>query len=144
MTLRNVSLHGVEFLNFKFEYLHENEFLRKNNLACLSETQMGLINEKNWGRKSRDTAPLKLWETVTFYRRCPCIIVDFADAVCTLSGGVIQYTYITSTYRYINYNNNNNNKNNVYSRSRTLIARTKQEMSQIFTVDNIHQSKIVW
>ena len=60
---------------------------------------------------------------------------DFADAVCTLSGGVIQYTYITSTYRYINYNNNNNNnnnKNNVYSRSRTLIARTKQEMSQIF------------
>ena len=46
------------FSNFKFEYLHENEFLRKTILACLSGAQMGLINEKNRVRKSRDTAPL--------------------------------------------------------------------------------------
>ena len=48
------------FLNFKFEYLRENEFLRKTILACLSGTQMGSINEKNRGRKSRDTAPLNM------------------------------------------------------------------------------------
>ena len=47
------------FLNFKFEYLRENEFLRKTILACLSGDQMGSINEKNRGQKSRDTAPLK-------------------------------------------------------------------------------------
>ena len=46
------------FLNFKFEYLRENEFLRKTILACLSGDQMGSINEKNRGKKSRDTAPL--------------------------------------------------------------------------------------
>ena len=47
------------FPNFKFEYLRENEFLRKTILACLSGAQMGLINEKkNRVRKSRDTAPL--------------------------------------------------------------------------------------
>ena len=47
------------FSNFKFEYLCENEFLRKTILACLSGAQMGSIHEKNRGRKSRDTAPLK-------------------------------------------------------------------------------------
>ena len=47
------------FSNFKFEYLRENEFLRKTILACLSGAQMGLIHEKNRGRKSRDTAPLR-------------------------------------------------------------------------------------
>ena len=31
----------------KFEYLRENEFLRKTILACLSGDQMGSINEKN-------------------------------------------------------------------------------------------------
>ena len=46
------------FSNFKFEYLRENKFLRKTILACLSGAQMGLIHEKNRGRKSRDTAPL--------------------------------------------------------------------------------------
>ena len=46
------------FSNFKFEYLRENKFLRKTILACFSGAQMGLINEKNWVRKSRDTAPL--------------------------------------------------------------------------------------
>ena len=46
------------FSNFKFEYLRENEFLRKTILACLSGAQMGLINEKNRVQKSRDTAPL--------------------------------------------------------------------------------------
>ena len=45
--------------NFKFEYLHENEFLRKTVLACLSAAQMGSIYEKNWGRKSRDIPPLR-------------------------------------------------------------------------------------
>ena len=34
------------FLNFKFNYLRENEFLRKNILACLSGTQLGSIHEK--------------------------------------------------------------------------------------------------
>ena len=47
------------FLKFKFEYLRKNEFLRKTILACLSGDQMGLINEKNRGQKSRDTAPLR-------------------------------------------------------------------------------------
>ena len=42
----------------KFEYLRENEFLRKTILACLSGAQMGSIHEKNRGQKSRDTAPL--------------------------------------------------------------------------------------
>ena len=47
------------FSNFKFEYLCENEFLRKTILACLSGAQMGSIHEKkNRGRKSRDTALL--------------------------------------------------------------------------------------
>ena len=47
------------FSKLKFEYLRENEFLRKTILACLSGAQMGLINEKNRVRKYRDTAPLK-------------------------------------------------------------------------------------
>ena len=34
------------FSNFKFEYLRENEFLRKAILACLSGAQMGSIHEK--------------------------------------------------------------------------------------------------
>ena len=34
------------FSNFKFEYLHKNEFLRKTILAYLSGTQMGSINKK--------------------------------------------------------------------------------------------------
>ena len=45
------------FLKFKFEYLRENEFLRKTILACLSGDQKGSINEKNRGQKSHDTAP---------------------------------------------------------------------------------------
>ena len=53
------------FSNFKFEYLPESEFLRKTILACLSGAQMGPIHEKNRGRKSRDTAPLKLKYVVT-------------------------------------------------------------------------------
>ena len=48
----------LNFSNFKFEYLRENEFLRKTILACLSGAQMGSIPEKNRSRKSRDTAPL--------------------------------------------------------------------------------------
>ena len=39
-------------------FLRENEFLRKTILPCLSGEQAGSINEKNRGRKSRDTAPL--------------------------------------------------------------------------------------
>ena len=34
------------FSNFKFEYLRENEFLRKTILACLSGAQVGSIHEK--------------------------------------------------------------------------------------------------
>ena len=47
------------FPNFKFEFLRENEYLRKTNLACLSGAQMDSIHEKNSGRKSCDTAPLR-------------------------------------------------------------------------------------
>ena len=46
------------FSNLKFEYLRENEFLRKTILALLSGAQMGSIHEENRGRKSRDTARL--------------------------------------------------------------------------------------
>ena len=46
------------FSNFKFEYLRENEFLRKGILACLSGAQMSSIHEKNRDLKSRDTASL--------------------------------------------------------------------------------------
>ena len=60
------------FSNFKFEYLRENEFLRKTILACLSRAQMGSINEKNRARKSRDTAPLKLsWHAENLQQVCP-------------------------------------------------------------------------
>ena len=45
------------FSKFKFEYLCENEFLRKTIVAKQGD-QMGSINEKNRGKKSRDTAPL--------------------------------------------------------------------------------------
>ena len=45
-------------MNFEFEYLHENEFLSKTILACLSGALDGSIHEKNRGRKSRDTASL--------------------------------------------------------------------------------------
>ena len=45
---------------FNFEYLGEIETEFKNTLACLSGAQMGLIHEKNGGRKSRDTLPLRI------------------------------------------------------------------------------------
>ena len=49
----------------KFEYLRENELLRKIILACLLGAQMGSINEKKLRfRKSRDTAPLRLQRNV--------------------------------------------------------------------------------
>ena len=54
-SLQCVSLFGVEF----FEYLRENELLRKTMLVCLPGAQMGSIHEKNRGRKSRETAPLR-------------------------------------------------------------------------------------
>ena len=42
------------------EYLGEIETELENTLACISVAQMGLNHEKNGGRKSRDTLPLKL------------------------------------------------------------------------------------
>ena len=36
----------LNFSNFKFEYLRENEFVSKTILACLSGDQLGSINEK--------------------------------------------------------------------------------------------------
>ena len=36
----------LNFSNFKFEYLRENEFVSKTILACLSGVQLGSINEK--------------------------------------------------------------------------------------------------
>ena len=50
----------LNFMNFKFKYLRENEFLRKTILAYLSEAQMGSIHEKKIEKKSKshDTAPL--------------------------------------------------------------------------------------
>ena len=65
------------FSNFKFEYLRENEFLRKTIVACLSGAQMGLINEKNRVRKSCDTAPLKerkrMMRSERKRMRCPTV-----------------------------------------------------------------------
>ena len=46
----------LNFFNFKFEYPHENEFLRKTILAYLSGAQMGSIHEKN--EKNLQTLPL--------------------------------------------------------------------------------------
>ena len=46
------------FSNFKFEYLRENEFLRKTILACLSGVQMGLIHEKKIEVENLVTLPL--------------------------------------------------------------------------------------
>ena len=46
------------FSNLKFEYLRENEFLRKTILACLSEAQMGSIHEKKIEVKNLVTLPL--------------------------------------------------------------------------------------
>ena len=59
-------LKGAEtnFLNLKFEYLSEKEFWRRTILARLSGAQMGLIHEKNWGLKSRDTAPSLICQTL--------------------------------------------------------------------------------
>ena len=47
------------FPNFKFEYLRENEFLRKTILACLSGAQMGLICEKKLRSKISWHSPFK-------------------------------------------------------------------------------------
>ena len=46
--------------NFMIEYLGEIETELENNLACLSGTQMGSNHERNGGRKSRDTLPLRM------------------------------------------------------------------------------------
>ena len=45
-TPRSITLREVDFLNFEFEYLSENEFLCKTILACLTGVQMGSIYEK--------------------------------------------------------------------------------------------------
>ena len=42
------------------KYLGEIETELENNLACLSGTQMGSNHERNGGRKSRDTLPLRM------------------------------------------------------------------------------------
>ena len=44
--------------NFVIEYLGEIE-AEFENTACLSGAQMGLNHEQYWGRKSRDTLPLR-------------------------------------------------------------------------------------
>ena len=49
---------ALNFLNFEFEYLRENEFLSKTILACLSWSKVGLIHEKNRGQKFHETASL--------------------------------------------------------------------------------------
>ena len=53
-TPRSVTLRIAEFFEL------ENKLLRKTILACVSGAKMGSIHEKNIGRKSRDTAPLRL------------------------------------------------------------------------------------
>ena len=52
-------MHTAEFFK-KFEYLGKMEIEFENILACLSGAWMGSNNEKNGGRKSRDTLPLKV------------------------------------------------------------------------------------
>ena len=49
----------ANFSNLKFEYLPENEFLRKTILACLSGTHMGSINEKQIEVENLVTLPLQ-------------------------------------------------------------------------------------
>ena len=46
------------FPYFKFEYLRENEFLRKTVLACLSGAQMGSIYEEIFFVENLVTLPL--------------------------------------------------------------------------------------
>ena len=71
---------------FKFEYLHENEFLRKTILACLSGDHMCSIIEKNRGQKSRNTAPLSL-----------NLKLRKNDSVQLFSWSLIYYSYKTGT-----------------------------------------------
>ena len=47
------------FWNFTFEYLRENELLRKTILACLSGAQMGSIYEKKIEVENLVTLPIK-------------------------------------------------------------------------------------
>ena len=58
--LRGV-MHTAEsnFLTFVIEYLGEIETELENTLACLSGSQIGSKHEKNGGKKSRDTLPLR-------------------------------------------------------------------------------------
>ena len=53
------TLHPSAESSSAVEYLGEIEFEFENTLACLSGAQTGSNHEKNRGRKSRDTLPLK-------------------------------------------------------------------------------------
>ena len=55
------------FSNFKFEYLRENEFLRKSILACLSGAQMGSINAKKLKSKISWHCPFKYVKNLSIY-----------------------------------------------------------------------------
>ena len=60
-SLRGVELRGVHhFSNFVIKYLGEIETKFENTLASLSGAQMGSNHEKNGGKKSRDTLPLRI------------------------------------------------------------------------------------
>ena len=49
----------MQFSNFSIKYLCENEKVREIVSACLYEAQLESFKQKNNGRKSRDTVPLR-------------------------------------------------------------------------------------
>jgi hypothetical protein len=49
----------------KFEYLREFEFIFEKTLSPYSGAQNGCFDEKNRGRKSRDTVPLRKYPQKT-------------------------------------------------------------------------------
>jgi hypothetical protein len=51
-----------DFGDFRSDYLGEYEGIFETGLACYSGTYMGLIDEKNESRKSRDTVPLSMFK----------------------------------------------------------------------------------
>ena len=84
-------------MNFKFEYLRENEFLSKTILACLSGAQMGSIHEKNRVRKSRDTASLMIsTSTGTYFYTLIKILGRIVTTLHKAESGSTVWTAVSS------------------------------------------------
>jgi hypothetical protein len=61
-------MHSAESI-FIIEYLREYEFIFETALAHESGGPGVLIDEKNWGSKSRDRVPLRTQQSQLFNRR---------------------------------------------------------------------------